>query len=696
MADKDPMTDAELQKLLSDIDVPSPDENEKISTLNMAESRFAENMKKNANSRQGNSPQLRPMDVITTIFITLTGGKNMKKSYALAGSLAIGVAAIALLSQPNQFSDNSQLSVATDELKQAQAEKSPVIGITAEEMQEQEAGLSHAIPSSPVAPPQAMVQQYAGDVAQAPTAMPSANRAAKQKSVQFSGNAPSVGATADMRMESVMPTPHPMPPYDTPAIEIENRDKFDAHKDNAVKSVKTEPVSTFSIDVDTASYAVVRSALELGQMPHKNAVRTEELINYFDYDYPLPESREQPFKPTVALYETPWNADTVLMHVGIKGFDVPADAEKPRSNLVFLLDVSGSMNNQNKLPLLQKSFNLLVDSLQPDATISIVTYAGQAGVALEPTQVRDKQKIIAAINNLRSGGSTAGAEGIRTAYKLAQDNFVKEGVNRVILATDGDFNVGITNQDELKTYISDKRETGIYLSVLGFGHGNYNDALMQTLAQNGNGNASYIDSINEARKVLVDEATSTLYPIANDVKIQVEFNPLKVAEYRLIGYESRLLNREDFNNDKIDAGDIGAGHTVTAIYEVTPVGSKAQLIDDLRYGNEEATIPDAKTTDSNEYAFLKMRYKLPGESSSTLITRPVTSADMQTLDQLSDDIRFAGAVAAFGQKLRGSDYVSTFSYDDIIELASPARGTDPYNYRGEFLGLVRNAKLSQN
>jgi Ca-activated chloride channel family protein len=312
---------------------------------------------------------------------------------------------------------------------------------------------------------------------------------------------------------------------------------------------------------------------------------------------------------------------------------------------------------------------------------------------LEPTQVSEKTAILNAIDNLQAGGGTAGAQGIKTAYQLAEEHFDKNGVNRVILATDGDFNVGITDHDQLKEYISNKRESGIYLSVLGFGQGNYNDAMMQTLAQNGNGNAAYIDNINEARKVLVDEATSTLYPIANDVKIQVEFNPGLVAEYRLIGYENRLLNREDFNNDKIDAGDIGAGHTVTAIYELTPVGSKAQLMDDLRYG--EAHKPAEVTkTGSNEYAFLKIRYKLLGESTSKLITRPIVTNDTHKLDGLSNDMRFAAAVAAFGQLLRHESYMGNFSYDDVLALATSARGTDAYNYRGEFLSLVRNAKAA--
>ena len=353
----------------------------------------------------------------------------------------------------------------------------------------------------------------------------------------------------------------------------EGRDKFDEITFNPIKLVGEEPVSTFSIDVDTASYAFVRRQLNNGTLPQKDAVRVEELINYFNYNYPLPEDRSKPFKPTVALYPTPWNENTKLLHIGIKGYDI-VPAEKPRSNLVFLLDVSGSMNSPDKLPLLRNSFSLLVDSLDPEDTVAIAVYAGAAGTILEPTKVKEKSKILAALNRLHAGGSTAGGAGIQLAYSLAEMNFDKEAVNRVILATDGDFNVGITNQNELKSFIERKRKSGIFLSVLGFGQGNYNDALMQALAQNGNGNAAYIDSLNEARKVLVDEAGGTLFTIAKDVKIQIEFNPARVHDYRLIGYETRMLKQEDFNNDKVDAGDVGSGHSVTAIYEITPVESR--------------------------------------------------------------------------------------------------------------------------
>lgn len=476
----------------------------------------------------------------------------------------------------------------------------------------------------------------------------------------------------------------------TPAYHDQGRDRFQDITPNPVKITKDEPVSTFSIDVDTSSYSFVRAALNQNLLPQKDAVRVEEMINYFPYDYPGPADRAEPFRATATVFPTPWNPDTKLLHIGIKGFALNGQ-EKPRSNLVFLIDTSGSMNEPNKLPLLINSMKLLVETLGPQDTVSIVTYAGNAGTVLEPTKIKDKAKIIASLDNLQPAGSTAGAEGVRQAYQLAEQSFDRTGVNRVILATDGDFNVGITDPQELKSFVERKRATGIYLSVLGFGRGNYNDELMQTLAQNGNGNAAYIDTLNEARKVLVDEASSTLFPIARDVKIQIEFNPQTVSEYRLIGYETRLLNREDFNNDKVDAGDIGAGHAVTALYEITPRGSKGQLVDDLRYGESE---PDKAS--ANEYAFLKIRYKLPDGDTSKLITTPVTTAnEVRDASGIPQDTRFATAVAAFGQILRGGQYTGAYSYDDVIALAQGAKGEDPFGYRAEFINLVRIAKTAQ-
>lgn len=461
-----------------------------------------------------------------------------------------------------------------------------------------------------------------------------------------------------------------------------SQDHFPALEQNPLRQADLVPVSTFAIDTDTSSYSFVRRSLMEGLLPPKDAVRVEEMINYFPYDYEGPSDRSQPFKANVTLMQTPWNPDTRLMHIGIRGFSLDG-VERPRANLVFLIDTSGSMDEPGKLPLLVNSFRMLLDTLSPNDSIAIVTYAGNAGTVLEPTRASEKSKILAALDALSSGGSTAGAEGIRQAYALAEQNFDAKGVNRIILATDGDFNVGMSNPRELESFVERKRESGIYLSVLGFGRGNYNDELMQALAQNGNGNAAYIDTLNEARKVLVEEASSTLFPIANDVKIQVEFNPAAVSEYRLIGYETRILNREDFNNDRVDAGDIGAGHTVTAIYEVTPKGSKGQLVDPLRY-----EIAKSSMKPSDEYAFVKIRYKLPGEAESRLLSEPVTEVDAK----ISTEAGFASAVAAFGQILRGGQYTKSFGYDDVIALANANRGSDEFGYRSEFVNLVRLAR----
>ena len=478
----------------------------------------------------------------------------------------------------------------------------------------------------------------------------------------------------------------PSPTYWQPA----NTSKFPDAKPNSVKVTAEEPVSTFSIDVDTASYGVVRDALNNGALPPADAVRIEEMVNYFTYAYPGPESREVPFKASLRIYPTPWNKDTKILHIGIKGFDLPK-ANRPRANLVFLIDTSGSMGEPNKLPLLKRSFRLLVDQLKADDRVAIVTYAGSVGVALDPTPGSEKAKIMAAIDRLEANGSTAGGEGIRVAYKLAEANFIKGAVNRVLLATDGDFNVGITDSDSLEDFVTRERETGVYLTCLGFGNDNYKDATMQKLAQAGNGNAAFIDTLNEARKVFVDQISGTLFTIANDVKIQIEFNPARVAEYRLIGYETRLLNRTDFNNDKVDAGDIGSGTTVTALYEITPVGSRAQMSDPLRYGKP------AKGDPNGEYAFLRIRYKLPGEKVSKLIERPVGNADeTATFAKVSDDMRFAAAVAGTAQLLRHDPYIKDFDYDRAIEIANNAKGKDEFGYRAEFVQLLRLAKVAEN
>jgi Ca-activated chloride channel family protein len=479
----------------------------------------------------------------------------------------------------------------------------------------------------------------------------------------------------------------------------ESGDRFTSKDTNPVKSVVSEPVSTFSIDVDTASYAYTRQAImNGGRLPEPDSVRVEEMVNYFPYDWKGPDKADEAFKANVTVMPTPWNANTKLMHVAIKGYDVQ-QAQQPPANLVFLIDVSGSMDEPNKLPLLKSAFRLLVNTLKATDTVSIVVYAGNSGVVLEPTKASEKQKILDAIDNLSPGGSTAGAEGIEAAYRLAEKAFQKDGVNRIMLATDGDFNVGPSDDEDLKTLIEKKRKSGIFLSVLGFGTGNYNDGLMQTLAQNGNGVAAYIDTLSEAQKTLVQEATSSLFPIAKDVKIQVEFNPAKIAEYRLIGYETRALKREDFNNDKIDAGEIGSGHRVTAIYEITPVGSPAVLNDDLRYAEKDkkantATATDATTSaNSDELAFVKIRYKKPDEDKSNLITMPVKEElSKKMVDDAAPDVRFSVAVAAFAQKLKGESQVADYSWSAIEALGLAAKGDDRYGYRAEFLKMVALAK----
>lgn len=495
----------------------------------------------------------------------------------------------------------------------------------------------------------------------------------------------SPASTTLMAEPSIAPAPMPA---DSMQPQEENRDRIQDFKTNPIRSAKEDPVSTFSIDVDTASYSFVRRSLKDGLLPQADTVRVEEMVNYFPYDWKGPNDAETPFNTTVSVMPAPWNTEHKLMHVAIKGYDVQL-AVQPKANLVFLIDVSGSMDEPDKLPLLKSAFRLLINKLKADDTISIVTYAGDAGTVLEPTKASEKDKILRAIDNLAPGGSTAGEAGIREAYRLAQKSFVKGGINRVMLATDGDFNVGQTDDDDLKRLIEKQRETGVFLSVFGFGRGNLNDQMMQTIAQNGNGTAAYIDTLTEAEKVLVEGASSTLFPIAKDVKIQVEFNPAKVAEYRLIGYETRALNREDFNNDRVDAGEIGSGHSVTAIYELTPKGT-TQQVDDLRYG--EATTNNGGVSNADEYAFVKIRYKLPDADTSKLITTPVTGAnEVSSFDAAGADQRFSVAVAAFGQKLRNEDATAKFGYDRIQEIANAARGADPFGYRAEFLSLVRLA-----
>jgi Ca-activated chloride channel family protein len=458
---------------------------------------------------------------------------------------------------------------------------------------------------------------------------------------------------------------------------------------NPIKQTATEPVSTFSIDVDTAAYANVRRFLKNGRLPPSDAVRIEELLNYFDYGYAAPASASTPFRPHVAVAPSPWAPGKQLVHIGVQGYK-PAAAARPPLNLVFLVDTSGSMWSEDRLPLAQKAMNILIDQLGDRDRVAIVAYADSVGAVLAPTTGREKLKMRCALDALRAGGSTAGGQGLALAYALAQLNFDKDAVNRIVLMTDGDFNVGVTNNQRLEDFVADKRKTGIYLSVYGFGRGNYQDERMQTLAQNGNGTAAYIDTLDEARKLFRDDFSSNMVPIADDVKIQVEFNPAAVAEYRLLGYETRMLNREDFNNDAVDAGEVGAGASVTALYEITPVGGPLSS-DPLRYA---APARPATGPAPNELAFLKIRYKAPGGDTSRLIETPILrSSAVSNIAAAPEATRWAAAVAAYGLKLRRDPFVpESYDWDQVLALAQGARGADEFGLRAEFVGLVRNAK----
>jgi len=680
----------DIDKILQEIKIPEPDEVVKRATIKASVGEFNRQKESLQKEIKGIETERRLIGRIN-LFLNFLGGFAMRKSYVIAGGATAFVAILVV----------SLTYLSVDLNRAPQPINVPV--------EQKVAVVDSGIAEKPTSGGAAGMHQEAYDYSYSDP--PGGGSISYYKSsLQPSPSSPSVGMGSSgigssglNMMLAETPMNHGGSSYSSGGYTEEGlrpeenketgRDQFDTIDTNPVKQVKEDPVSTFSIDVDTASYAFVRRQINYGVLPQENAVRIEEMINYFDYDYAVPVARTRPFQPTLAVYPTPWNPDSKLLHIGIKGYDIVPE-EKPGSNLVFLIDVSGSMGDQDKLPLLKNSFRLLVNSLDEEDTVAIVVYAGAAGTVLEPTSIKEKGKILAAIDQMQAGGSTAGGEGIQKAYDLAEANFKKDGVNRIILATDGDFNVGIYDDEELKSYIGRKRKSGIFLSVLGFGQGNYNDALMQKLAQNGNGNASYIDNLNEARKVLVDEAGSTLFTIARDVKLQIEFNPKLVAEYRLIGYESRMLKREDFNNDKVDAGDIGSGHTVTAIYEIIPVGSKGRQVDDLRYGSKEKEKEEAKSELSDsEYAFLKIRYKLPESEKSELITTPVNKeCEYAQLDQVPADVRFAASVAAFGQVLRGGTYTDQFTYDDIIKLAESTVGNDKFGYRHEFLGLVRLTK----
>ncbi len=521
------------------------------------------------------------------------------------------------------------------------------------------------------APQEAAAERHEYEIRQ-----PTLHRMVEEKNIAYDSSLYPTTATAPIRVDNFRV-----------AREELYREQYQHPDDNQTLRVGEFPVSTFSIDVDTGAYSNMRRWVNQGNLPPQDAVRIEELINYFDYDYKPPRHTDRPFSVETEIGTTPWNPDTHLLRIGIQGYDVPA-ANLPASNLVFLIDVSGSMQSQDKLPLLKQALGLLTRKLNADDTISIVVYAGASGIVLDSASGDRNATIISALEQLEAGGSTNGAAGIRLAYLLARQNFKENGVNRVILATDGDFNVGIANTEELIDLVERQRHSGIALTTLGFGSGNYNDHMLEQLADAGNGNHAYIDKLSEAQKVLSDEMSATLLTIAKDVKIQVEFNPSSVSEYRLIGYENRALNEEDFNNDQVDAGEIGAGHSVTALYEINLVGSGYQRLPERRYGLPETG--QAKTSEHvDELAQLRIRYKLPDEESSRLIETAILSGEVnQQPGMESSDFKFAAAVAAFGQKLRGGKYLGTLCWDDIRKLAGQARGSDPFGYRGEFLQLV--------
>ena len=477
--------------------------------------------------------------------------------------------------------------------------------------------------------------------------------------------------------------------YDTIGDDKEfNTEDYDGIVENRFLTVKENALSTFSIDVDAASYSNVRRFLQMGQLPPAGAVRIEEMVNYFHYDYPQPQN-DIPFSINTEMAQCPWNTAHRLVLIGLQGKKIPVE-NLPPSNIVFLIDVSGSMMEENKLPLVQASMKLLVDQLREQDKVSLVAYAGNAGLVLPATSGASKATIKDAIDRLEAGGSTAGGAGIQLAYKIAKENFMKGGNNRVILCTDGDFNVGASSDDALISIIEEERKSGVFLTVLGFGMGNYKDNKMEKLADKGNGNHAYIDGMNEARKVLVNEFGGTLFTIAKDVKLQIEFNPAKVQAYRLIGYENRLLNKEDFNNDQKDAGELGSGHTVTALYEVIPAGVKNEFeekVDELKYQQRTRPVADA----GSELMTIKFRYKQPDGDISKLIEHPVADNAFDPA-AASANFRFAASVAEFGMLLRNSEFKQSSSYSNALLMASGALGKDEEGYRSEFLKLVKNAQ----
>ena len=646
---------------------PKPDPARRAANIAQATAVFSQ-------SHQETGEAVRPMDKKAGRTRSAVSERiafmTRKAKYLLAGSTALVTSFAALVLVVNQpaFVTQPQTSLSTDGFQSVQ--ETVRIAPEAADMQ-----ADIAAPQAEIAPAPLIAKR---DVVQ---------HAGKTAPAVMADRSMSSGLVASQPLESFAAAPEAMNLSSTIGIvddvapHVADNDRFDGKDLNSVKSVSEEPVSTFSIDVDTASWSFARRMIQSGQMPSPDMVRIEELINYFDYGYIAPsDDAADPFATHVSVFDAPWNDGKQLVRIGIQGQE-PTLVDRPPLDLAFLIDTSGSMNSPDKLGLLKQSFMLMLDQLHPEDRVGIVTYAGSAGVVLEMTGASDVDDIEGALQRLSAGGSTAGAAGLRAAYDLIGDAKDEGRIGRVILATDGDFNVGMSSTEEMKTFIEGKRDSGAYLSVLGFGQGNYNDALMQTLAQNGNGQAAYIDTLSEARKVLVEQLSGALFPIANDVKIQVEFNPDTVAEYRLIGYETRALDREDFNNDKIDAGEIGAGHQVTALYEITPVGSDAREINPLRYGED---VKETTKMSVGELGYVNLRYKKPGETKSKLIGTAIHSGS----GPADSDASFAAAIAGFGQLMKDNRYLGDWSYADAAALASSSMGSDPFGYRHEAVQMI--------
>jgi Ca-activated chloride channel family protein len=718
------MNDKFIDNLL-DAKVPEADKNARKIAINSAVSHFSQEV------NQANIGSARPIDKegkpssINSIWSELMNFLKNPNSGRVFASVAVGFVAFALVSQMPDMQSNSSTESITAEPLGAETLGVETLGvetlidskplnvegnlagqteIVTEADSDAAATLSKIEPIKEDKIAESEFNSVAADEVAisleeiAVTPMSTARKTAAPEMLKLKTNNARNQQSSALRM----PTPEPLVGSSRQRPDLD--EQYPSYQENRLRLVQQDPVSTFSVDVDTASYSLVRSQLLRGFLPAPNAVRTEEMINYFSYDYPYPDSKTAPFKASISVLNSPWNKSKKLLHIGIKGYNIKP-AKTPNSNLVFLLDVSGSMSDANKLPLVKQSIVLLLNKLKPSDNVSIVVYAGAAGVVLEPTEARYKTKILGALQRLSAGGSTAGGAGIELAYQLAEQNFDADAVNRIILATDGDFNVGLKSNEALKTLVERKRDKGVFLSILGFGRNNYQDDMMQILAQNGNGVAAYIDSISEAKKVLVDQASSTLFTIAKDVKLQVEFNPKTVSDYRLIGYETRHLNREDFNNDKVDAGDIGAGHTVTAIYEFTPSDADSRSIDPLRYAKKpskeiaEGGITGAIAGDANskatEYGFLKIRYKLPKQNVSKLIQQPILISQTGRSITEQTDLNFSIAAASFAEYLKGGKYIGKLSLSDITEMAKKSKGIDPYGYRSEFIRLLELAEIAK-